>query len=94
MKEIIVEQKMLCHMAFTTAHQMKYEYTIKGEGLLNDRKFYGEFHTPKRKNSFNSWGKTSCVFYFAETPKGGEFKDIPSLLASKDLILSKSQSKQ
>jgi hypothetical protein len=87
MKEVTVEGKMLMHIAFETVHQIKYEYTIKGEGFLNDRIFYGEISTPKRKNSFGKFGKPSKIYYFNDTPKGKEFKDIPSLLASKDLIL-------
>lgn len=54
-KEVTLKQEMLCHMAFTTEHAMKY--------------------------------KTTSLFYFIDTPKGQEFKDIPSLLASKNLKL-------
>lgn len=86
MKEVTIEGKMLMHIAFTTEHIMRNEYTIKGEGLLNDRKFYGETSTKKRKNSMN-FGKSDTIYYFPETPKGQEFKDITSLLESKGLKL-------
>lgn len=86
MKEVTVTGKMLMHIAFTTEHIMRNEYTIKGEGLLNDRKFYGETSTKKRKNSMN-FGKSDTIYYFLDTPKGKEFKTISELLASKNLVL-------
>jgi hypothetical protein len=85
MKQVTVEGKMMMHLAMDTVHLMKYQYTIKGEGLLNDRVFYGECTTPKRKNSIGKFGKPKWIFYYDMNDK--IYPDISTLLVSKNLTL-------
>jgi len=64
-QDIKIEGKMICHMAFDTAHFMKHELTIISPGnFVNGRKFYREVKTPKRKGTYGNFGKAETIFYF------------------------------
>lgn len=78
-----ISAQMVYHIAFTTEHNIKYEYRIIApDNLVNGRKFYSETVTKKRANSYNNFGKSNTFYYFQDTPKGKEFKSMKDLLAS------------
>lgn len=81
-----IEGKMLSHMAFDTAHIMKHELTIIAPGnLINERKFYREVITKKRKGSIGGFGKSETIFYF--DADSSTYKTIEELLTSIDIEL-------
>lgn len=80
--KLTLESRMISHMAFDTFHLLKNEFTIKGEGLPNDRVFYSETKTPKRRGEYGKFGKPQTFYYFESTEKGKEFKTVIELLDS------------
>ena len=86
LQKIKIERNMLCHMALDTEHILKYEYTIiTPDQFDNQRKFYSETITKKRKGEFGKFGKSETVFYI--DLKGLTFKTITELLESLGLTI-------
>ena len=80
-KDLKIEGKMICHMAFDTAHLMKHELTILApDNLVNGRKFYKETKTKKRKGQYGSFGKSETIYYFDSESQ--TFETINELLKS------------
>jgi len=88
-KGIKFKREGLCHMALSNCHLMKDKITIIAPGnLVNGRVFYAETNTKKRAGEYGSFGKSTTYYYFEDTPKGKEFSDIKSLLASINIEIS------